>query len=162
MVHPPFRMTRTGFTLIELLVVIAIISILIGLLMPAIQSARESAKRISCGNNLKQIGLALHLHHDQVHGLPPSRRTLNESPSWAWLILPYMEQENLGRRPAGFSGRLRCLDRHDRVRCPHHPPRQPAGSAEWCFPSCHRRPLYGDQRWPLQHVDGRRETRASG
>jgi len=95
MVHPPFRMTRTGFTLIELLVVIAIISILIGLLMPAIQSARESAKRISCGNNLKQIGLALHLHHDQVHGLPPSRRTLNESPSWAWLILPYMEQENL-------------------------------------------------------------------
>ncbi len=95
MVHPPFRMPRTGFTLIELLVVIAIISILIGLLMPAIQSARESAKRISCGNNLKQIGLALHLHHDQVHGLPPSRRTLNESPSWAWLILPYMEQDNL-------------------------------------------------------------------
>jgi prepilin-type N-terminal cleavage/methylation domain-containing protein len=95
MVHPPFRMRRTGFTLIELLVVIAIISILIGLLMPAIQSARESAKRISCANNLKQIGLALHLHHDQVHGLPPSRRTLNESPSWAWLILPYMEQENL-------------------------------------------------------------------
>jgi prepilin-type N-terminal cleavage/methylation domain-containing protein len=95
MVHPRFRMSRSGFTLIELLVVIAIISILIGLLMPAIQSARESANRIRCGNNLKQIGLALHLHHDQVHGLPPSRKTLNESPSWAWLILPYMEQENL-------------------------------------------------------------------
>jgi len=95
MVRPSFRNRRPGFTLIELLVVIAIISILIGLLMPAIQSARESANRISCGNNLKQIGLAMHLHHDQLHGLPPSRKTLSESPSWAWLILPYIEQENL-------------------------------------------------------------------
>jgi prepilin-type N-terminal cleavage/methylation domain-containing protein len=104
MVLPPNRTSRTGFTLVELLVVIAIISILIGLLMPAVQSARESANRIKCANNLKQIGLAIHLYHDQANRLPPSRRTMKESPSWAWLILPQLEQENLYKQwPAGWS-----------------------------------------------------------
>ncbi len=103
MVHPPNRTSRTGFTLIELLVVIAIISILIGLLMPALQSARESANRIKCANNLKQIGLAMHLYHDQANRLPPSRRAIGESPSWAWLILPHLEQDNLYKQwPAGW------------------------------------------------------------
>src|SRR5438105_4830032 len=86
---------RSGFTLIELLVVMAIISILVGLLMPSVQAAREAASRISCANNLKQIGIACHLYESTFHSLPPSRKTMVESPSWAWLILPYIEQEPL-------------------------------------------------------------------
>jgi prepilin-type N-terminal cleavage/methylation domain-containing protein len=97
MLRYPIRTCRSGFTLIELLVVIAIIATLIGLTMPAVQAAREAASRIRCANNLKQIGIAMHLYKDQFGRLPPSRLAQTESPSWAWLILPQLEQDNLYR-----------------------------------------------------------------
>lgn len=85
---------RVGFTLIEMLVVLAIIMLLMGLLLPAVQRVREAGHRMSCANNLKQIGLALHLYHNDYHRLPPSRM-LDRRGTWFVLILPYMEQQSL-------------------------------------------------------------------
>ncbi len=69
--QPIPKQSRAAFTLVELLVVIAIIGILVGLLLPAVQAAREAARRMSCGNNLKQLGLGLHNYHSAYDRLPP-------------------------------------------------------------------------------------------
>lgn len=91
-----------GFTLVELLVVIAIIGVLVGLLLPAVQAAREAARRMSCTNNLKQIGLALHNYHDTFQTLPPgliddSSSQTSAVAGWGWcvFILPGIEQSAL-------------------------------------------------------------------
>lgn len=121
MVRTPSRMRlrSMGFTLVELLVVIAIIGILVGLLLPAVQSAREAARRAQCVNNLKQQGLALHMHHDTYKRFPSAHQLGNtwytsyqrnpppggltpgssypaEGPFWSWItrIAPFMEQGN--------------------------------------------------------------------
>ncbi len=106
------RVGKSGFTLVELLVVIAIIGILVGLLLPAVQAAREAARRMQCSNNLKQMGLAMQNYHDThktfpsgytVDLVPPavigttSMMSLTNPSHWSWgaFILPFIEQTSL-------------------------------------------------------------------
>jgi prepilin-type N-terminal cleavage/methylation domain-containing protein/prepilin-type processing-associated H-X9-DG protein len=104
--HAASPQARSAFTLVELLAVIAIIGVLIGLLLPAVQAAREAARMSQCSSNLKQIGIALHSFHDAYGSLPPGNvapRSYDAwvdppiAPNWAWgtFILPYIEQNDI-------------------------------------------------------------------
>lgn len=106
---------RRAVSLIELLVVLAILALLIALLLPAVQKVREAAARAKCANNLKQVGLALHNHHDQFDRFPSGGIRFNEGPTylygvpavgpvqnagWPFQLLPFVDQDNLYRSPA--------------------------------------------------------------
>ncbi len=96
--YTPRPRSRAAFTLIEALVVIAIIGVLVAILVPAVQLARESATRASCGNNLKQLGLASQSYHDAFGGFPAAATTSPTLHGWGVHLLPYVEQDNLYQR----------------------------------------------------------------
>jgi prepilin-type N-terminal cleavage/methylation domain-containing protein/prepilin-type processing-associated H-X9-DG protein len=121
----PCRAPRRGFTLIELLVVLAILGTLVGLLLPAVQKARESASRLQCANNLKQIGLAFH-NHEGVHQFFPTGghgqafaptysaagaplTGADQEAGWGFQILPYVEQDNVFKGGAETTNEARAL-----------------------------------------------------
>lgn len=146
---------RHGFTLVELLVVIAIIGVLIALLLPAVQSARESARRMECMNHLKQLGLGMQLHHDQTGHFAgggwgwqwvgdPERGTGARQPGgWVYQLLPFIEQQALYESGAGLSEREKMEASKQRImtalsvyQCPSR--RQPraysvSGNCASCF-----------------------------
>ena len=144
MKHSIFK--NRGFTLIELLVVIAIIAILIALLLPAVQQAREAARRSQCKNNLKQLGLATHNYHDSHNVFPISHGDTGNSFGWRAMILPYVDQSPLYNK-INFNGNIVDAGNLEIAQTPlglFHCPSDPSANnvsggnqvwSNWCFPA---------------------------
>lgn len=131
-VYSKSKFKKTGFTLVELLVVIAIIGVLVGLLLPAVQSAREAARRMQCSNNLKQLALALHNYHDTNLKFPMgSHNGQTGILRWDWMAqsLPFIEQGNIFQRLNFSTGYNQSAEPNDTLKrthiptmmCPSHP-----------------------------------------
>ncbi len=154
-----FRQTQRGFTLVELLVVIAIIGVMVGLLLPAVQAAREAARRMSCGNNFKQIGLALHNYHAAYNQLPtqmggtvsnPASNATNRTfLSFLVGLTPFMEQQALWesistpggtRQPMGpvpwDTGFAPWMTDVSTLRCPSDPGFGPSAMGRTNYAAC--------------------------
>jgi prepilin-type N-terminal cleavage/methylation domain-containing protein/prepilin-type processing-associated H-X9-DG protein len=149
------RRRRRGFTLVELLVVIAIIGVLVALLLPAVQSAREAARRTSCLNNVTQLGLSLHNHEFHFESLPPGVTNpdgpIRNEPqgihvSWIVKVLPYLEQNILFRRFDQAAGAYADANAEVRgvqisiLRCPSDPMpfvNQAGTIARSCYAGCY-------------------------
>jgi prepilin-type N-terminal cleavage/methylation domain-containing protein len=142
-----YRRRKPGFTLVELLVVIAIIGILVALLLPAVQAAREAGRRTSCINNMKQIGLALHNYHDTNRKFPLGQRGSVAWSNWRVEILPFMEQgalyNNINRDDVYSSPAFQNLVLES-WRCPSSalPATQPASWVTWWTNFNHMVPGY--------------------
>ena len=178
--------SRRAFTLIELLVVIAIIAILVALLLPAVQQAREAARRSSCKNNLKQIGLALHNYHD-IHRVFPAASYENEfwggddtrfsSFSWGTMLLPQLEQaplfdilspgnpDPLWRTVAADDDRLEAMEKgYSAFRCPsdHGPQVNDERSINDGTGSSNGKPLATSNYVGVNHTSNINRTSANG
>ncbi len=142
------RGLRAAFTLVELLVVIAIIGILVALLLPAVQAAREAARRAQCVNNLKQIGIAMHLYHDAHKTLPGGAISCCFG-TWANELLPYMEEESLAAIWAGgtYSSAANAPFMRMRIAtytCPSDMPNAPTITAGTAMPNHNYAANYGN------------------
>lgn len=160
-----------GFTLVELLVVIAIIGVLVGLLLPAVQAAREAARRMSCANNLKQMGLALHIYHDTFRKFPPAgyyqRSVVGATWSVQARLLPQLEQANLQRLiDWSYSYDVQGQVAKTRVPvylCPSEPRDQPRPDPSPSFPEFTHYPLnYGANMGQWFVFDPRTQTGGTG
>ena len=139
---------RRGFTLVELLVVIAIIGILVGLLLPAVQAAREASRRMSCGNNLKQLGLALHNYESAMRRFPPSANTTGGSANQPWsaqaALLPFLEGDNVYKN---IIFRSATITRSTKPTS--HPMALPRCEFPYCYARVSRRTNHASMRPPI-------------
>jgi prepilin-type N-terminal cleavage/methylation domain-containing protein/prepilin-type processing-associated H-X9-DG protein len=148
---------RPAFTLVELLVVIAIIGVLVALLLPAVQAAREAARRSQCTNNLKQIGLAMQLYHDAHNELPGGAKSCCWG-TWANFILPYLEQGNFAATwkdgPYATANPAFVQTRIGVYTCPSDTPNAPTITAGIPIPNHNYAANYGNTVFSQQDSQG--------